>query len=122
MSRRWDPEKGGTRVELGVVGFRKRVRTRLRGRRGNEEGGESERGKTRPTEMVVTALGQGSVLCPLSKREGDSLVVRMVTCGHTNIRHAHCGCPVCTSDHVLQAAFQVVCTFRDPRGRAEAGL
>ena len=50
MLRRWEPEKGGTRVERGVVGIRKRVRTGLRGRREDEERGGSERGKTRPTD------------------------------------------------------------------------
>lgn len=39
---RWEPEKGGTRVGLGVVGFGKRVRTRLGGRRKSEEEGERE--------------------------------------------------------------------------------
>ena len=91
MLRRWEPGKGGTRVELGVVVFGKRVRTRLRGRRESEERGESGRGKIR--QMVVTALGRGSVLCPPSKREDDSLVVRRVTRSHTNNRHVHCACP-----------------------------
>jgi len=49
-----------------------------------------ERDEIRPGEMVVTALGRGSVLCPLSKREGE---VRMVTRSHTDSCHAHCGCP-----------------------------
>lgn len=65
----------GTRVELGVVGIGKRVRTRLSGRQESEEEGESERGKIRPTGVVVTTLGRGSVLCPPSKREEGSLVV-----------------------------------------------
>jgi len=114
MLQRWEPEKGGTRVELGVVGFGKRVRTRLREQRGSEGGGESERDKIRPTEVVVAALGRGSVLCPLSKREDDSLVVRTVTHGHTDAHHAHRGHPMCPSDHVLQAAVQAFRTVRDP--------
>ena len=60
----------------GVVGIGKRARRRVRRRQGSEEEDESERGKTRPTEMMVTTLGRGSVLCPLSRREDDSPVVK----------------------------------------------
>ena len=70
--------------------------------------------------LVVTALGRGSVLCPPSKREDDSSVV--VTRGHTNSCHTHCGHLVCASDHVFQTAVQAVCAVRDPGGRAEARL
>lgn len=82
---------GGARVELGVVGI------------GNEReqecvDDEKARRKVRVREvkydrqMVVTTLGRGSVLCPPSKREDDSLVVRTVTRSHTSPCHAHCRC------------------------------
>ena len=73
----------GTRVELGFVGFGERVRTKLRGRQESEEGGEGERGKIRPTEVVIAALGRGSVCAHCRKEKDDSLVVRTVTRGHT---------------------------------------
>lgn len=80
--QRWQPKKGGTRVELGVVGSGKRVRTGVRRQREGEEEDESEEGKTRPTKMVVTALGRGSGLTPVEKRRG--LGVTPVTVNHTN--------------------------------------
>jgi len=118
--RRWEPEKGGTRVELGgSLGSENECerdwvddeKVRRKGR-ARDMRYDRQRWWLQPWDEDLFCL------CPPSKRR-RGLLVGTVTHRHIDPCHARCAR---TSDHVLQTALQAVCAVRYPRRRTEARL